>query len=248
MGRLYLIRHAQSTNNQTWDGTPNHPGRESDPDITEIGHRQAQTLARHLAHPEAEPRQIPFASVERADFRLSHVYCSLMTRSIVTAGYVAEACGLKLEALPDIFEQHGIYHVNERGVCEGLPGPGRAYFEQRFPQLTLPESIDGEGWWNRPYEEEDAFVERVDRVVDEIGRRLAGNDERVAMISHGDFIDQFVNALMSVGRHRHNYDNHWVANWTFHNTSITRIDFVDGAHNVVYLNRLDHLPNPLVTW
>ena len=248
MGRLYLIRHAQSTNNQGWDGTPFHEGREPDPDITEIGHRQAQSLASHLVHPLAEPRQIPFASVEQTDFRLTHVYCSLMTRSVVTAGYVAEACGLNLEALPDIFEQHGIYHVNERGACEGLPGPGRAYFEQRFPKLTLPENIDGEGWWSRPYEEEDAFVERVDRVVAEIGRRLAGSDERVAMISHGDFIDQFVNTLMGVGRHRHNYDNHWVANWTFHNTSISRIDFVDGARNVVYLNRIDHLEHHLVTW
>jgi 2,3-bisphosphoglycerate-dependent phosphoglycerate mutase len=248
MGRLYLIRHAQSTNNETWDGTPSHPGRESDPEITEVGHRQAQTLARHLAHPEAEPRQIPFASVEQTDYRLTHVYCSLMTRSVLTAGYVAEACGLELEALPDIFEQHGIYHLNEKGVCEGLPGPGRDYFEQRFPQLTLPGDIDVEGWWNRPYEEEQAFVERVGGVVDAIGRRLAGSDENIAMVSHGDFIDQFVNALMGVGRHRHNYDNHWVANWTFHNTSISRIDFVDGARNVVYLNRIDHLPNPLVTW
>ena len=214
MGRLYLIRHAQSTNNQNWDGTPYHAGREPDPDITETGHRQAQSLARHLAHPDADPRQIPFVAAERSDFRLTHVYCSLMTRSIVTAGYVAEACGLRLEARPDIFEQHGIYQVNERGVCEGLPGPRRDYFERRFPRLALPDNID----------------------------------ERVAMVSHGDFIDQFVNALMGVARHRHNYDNHWVANWTFHNTSITRIDFVDGARNVVYLNRIDHLPNPLITW
>ncbi len=248
MGRLYLIRHAQSTNNQTWDGTPYHPGRESDPEITELGHRQAQTLARHLAHPEAEPRQLPFVAAERADFRLTHVYCSLMTRSVATADYVAEACGLELEALPDIFEYHGIYQANEHGVCEGLPGPNRDYFEQRFPRLALPEHIDGDGWWNRPYEEEDEFVTRVDGVVAEIGQRLADSDEHVAMISHGDFIDQFVNALMGVGRHRHNYDNHWVANWTFHNTSISRIDFVDGARNVVYLNRIDHLPNPLVTW
>ena len=248
MGRLYLIRHAQSSNNQIWDGTPYHPGREPDPDITGIGHRQAQSLARHLAHPEAEPRQLPFATAERADYRLTHVYCSLMTRSIVTAGYVAEACGLQLEARPDIFEQHGIYHVNEHGDLEGLPGPGRDYFEQRFPRLALPDGIDGAGWWNRPYEEEDAFVERVDGVVAATGQRLAASDEHIAMIAHGDFIDQFVNALMGVGRHRHNYDNHWIANWAFHNTSITRIDFVDGAHNVVYLKRIDHLPNPLVTW
>ena len=53
---------------------------------------------------------------------------------------------------------------------------------------------------------------------------------------------------MSVDRHRHNYDAHWSANWTFHNTSISRIDFVDSAHNVVYLNKIDHLTPELVTW
>jgi 2,3-bisphosphoglycerate-dependent phosphoglycerate mutase len=248
MGRLYLIRHAQSTNNETWDGTPFHPGREPDPDITENGHRQAESLARHLAHPEAEPRQLPFAAVEETRFGLTHVYCSLMTRSIATAEYVADACGLGLEALPDIFEQHGIYHVNDAGEREGLPGPGRDYFEQRFPKLGLPDEVDGEGWWNRPYEQPAEFVARVGQVVGAIRGRLCASDDSIAMITHGDFIDQFVNELMGVDRHRHNYENHWVANWTLHNTSITRIDFVGGAHNVVYLNRIDHLPNSLVTW
>lgn len=248
MARLYLIRHAQSTNNETWDGTPFHPGREPDPEITEVGHRQSRSLAQHLVHPQSEPRQIPFAEVDEADFGLTHVYCSLMTRSISTAGYVAEALGLALEALPDIFEQHGIYRVNEAGEREGLPGPGRGYFEQRFPQLALPGNIDGEGWWSRPYEQQAAFVERVRKVVADTRERLADSDECIALITHGDFIDQFVNELMGVDRHRHNYEKHWVANWTFHNTSISRIDFVDGAHNVVYLNRIDHLPNPLVTW
>jgi 2,3-bisphosphoglycerate-dependent phosphoglycerate mutase len=187
-------------------------------------------------------------AAERIDFRLTHVYCSLMTRSVVTAGYVAEACGLALEARPDIFEKHGIYQAGDDGAREGLPGPGRAYFEQRFPELALPGGIDEEGWWNRPYEEEDEFIERVKSVVAATGLRLADSDEHIAMISHGDFIDQFVNELMGVDRHRHNYDNHWVANWTFHNTSISRVDFVDGARNIVYLNRIDHLQNPLVTW
>jgi len=53
---------------------------------------------------------------------------------------------------------------------------------------------------------------------------------------------------MGVVRHQPNYDNHWVANWTFHNTSISRIDFVNGSNNVVYMNRIDHLLNELVTW
>jgi 2,3-bisphosphoglycerate-dependent phosphoglycerate mutase len=248
MARLYLIRHAQSTNNEVWDGTPYHPGRSPDPEITATGHRQAQSLARHLAHPQGEPRQLPFVPAAESAYGLTHVYCSLMTRSIATAEYVAGICGLALEALPDIFEQHGIYEAGDDGACRGLPGPNRDYFERRFPALTLPDGLDGDGWWNRPYEDEAAFVERVRAVVATTRAWLDGGDERVAMVTHGDFIDQFVNELMGVDRHRHNYAGHWVANWTLHNTSITRIDFVDGAHNVVYVNRIDHLPGELVTW
>ena len=248
MGKLYLIRHAQSTNNVIWDGGDHHPDRHPDPEITELGHRQAETLGRHLADPRGEPRQHPFAVQQQAHFGLTHVYCSLMTRSILTAEYIACACGLELHALPDIFEKYGIYDADEKGVAVGLPGPGRSYFEQRFPDLNLPPDVDDGGWWNRPVEDEDSFVQRVRGVVSEIGRRLSGGDECVAMIAHGDFIDQFVNELMGVDRHAHNYANHWVANWTFHNTSISRFDFIDGSHNVVYLNRIDHLPNELVSW
>ncbi|MCP4391508.1 MAG: histidine phosphatase family protein, partial [Gammaproteobacteria bacterium] len=121
MARLYLIRHAQSANNEIWDGSDDHPHREPDPEITTIGHRQAETLGQHLAHPHAEPRQHPFVPAEEFQFGLTHVYCSLMTRSILTAEYIAGACDLELTALPDIFEKHGIYHLDDDGVPRGLP-------------------------------------------------------------------------------------------------------------------------------
>lgn len=248
MARLYLIRHAQSANNEIWDGSDDHPLRHPDPEITATGHRQADTLGQHLAHPQAEPRQHPFVAQENPDFGLTRIYCSLMTRSIVTAEYIAGACELNLEARSDIFEKHGIYDTGDDGAPQGLSGPDSEYFEQRFPRLKLPPDIDPRGWWNRPFEDEAAFIERIRRVVSELRQRLAAGDERIAMVAHGDFIDQFVNQLMGVERHRHNYENLWVANWTFHNTSISRIDFDNGSHNVVYLNRIDHLPNELVTW
>jgi 2,3-bisphosphoglycerate-dependent phosphoglycerate mutase len=249
MGRLYLIRHAQSENNVIWDGSGDHqPGRVPDPEITATGHRQSRVLADHLAHPQAEPRQHPFEEAQHTRFGLTRVYCSLMTRSILTAEYIAGACGLQLQALPDIFEKHGIYEVGEDGNMLGLPGPGRSYFEERFPALGLPAEFTDEGWWSRPVEDELGFLQRMKRVVADLRQRLQDSDENLAMVAHGDFIDQFVNELMGVVRHQPNYDNHWVANWTFHNTSISRFDFVDGAHNVVYLNRIDHLPNELVTW
>lgn len=249
MAKLYLIRHAQSENNAIWDGNGDaQPGRVPDPEITAIGHRQAEFLAAHLAHPSAEPRQHPFQATDFAQFGMTHVYCSLMTRSILTAEYIASACGLDLQALPDVFEKHGIYDVDADGSLRGLPGQNRDYFVDRFPQLGLPDELNDGGWWNRPVEDEAAFLQRMRNVVAGMRERLQGSDDNVALVAHGDFIDQFMNELMHVVRHQPNYDNHWVANWTFHNTSISRIDFVNGAHNVVYLNRIDHLPNELVTW
>ena len=248
MGRLYLVRHAQSANNAVWNGRDFHPGRHSDPEVTELGHRQSERLAGHLAHPEAEPRQHPLLSEGSSRFGLTHVYCSLMTRSIVTAEYIAEACRLELHALPDVFEKYGIYEFDDHGRRVGLPGPGRAYFDSRFPRLNLPADFNEDGWWSRDAEDETAFLVRMRRVVERFRDRLAGSDDAIALVAHGDFIDQFVNDLMGVDRHRHNYAGPWVANWAFHNTSISRIDFVGGSHHVVYLNRLDHLPNELVSW
>ncbi len=248
MAKLYLIRHAQSANNVLWTGNDNVEGRNSDPEITHTGHRQAESLGQHLAHPEAEPRQHPFNPIKETHFGLTHLYCSLMTRSILTAEYIAAACNLSLHSRPDIFEKNGIYEFDGKGEMRGLPGPGRDYFEHRFPRLVLPENMNVSGWWNRSAEDESSFFERMRKVVSDIKNRLRDSEECIAMIAHGDFIDQFINELMGVVRHPDNYENHWVANWTFHNTSISRIDFVNGSHNVVYLNRIDHLPDELISW
>ena len=248
MAKLYLIRHAQSANNVLWNGIDEADGRSPDPEITALGHQQAEMLGEHMAHPEAEPRQHPFEPVLQTHFGLTHLYCSLMSRTILTAEYIAGACGLELQALPDIYERHGIYEVDDMGIRQGVPGPGREYFEDRFPALALPQAMNPEGWWNRPAESDEMFLIRMKKVVAETCERLNNSDDCVAMVAHGDFIDQFVNELMGVERHAHNYAGHWVANWTFHNTSISRIDFVDGSHNVVYLNRIDHLTADRVSW
>jgi 2,3-bisphosphoglycerate-dependent phosphoglycerate mutase len=246
--KLYLLRHAQSENNVLWRGDDNSVGRKSDPEITETGHRQAEFLGQHLADPHGEPRQHPFNPVKSSHFGLTHIYCSLMTRSILTAGYIAKACELELQALPDIFERHGIYEFDEDGNKRGLPGPGLGYFSERFGGVNFPSGLSETGWWNQPAETEEGFQSHVKTVVANLKQRAVNGDECIAMVVHGDFIDQFVNELMGVDRHEHNYANGWVANWTFHNTSITRIDFLENSHTLVYMNRIDHLPADAITW
>lgn len=246
--KLYLIRHAQSANNAVYSGDDNSTGRKPDPEITDDGHRQAQLLAGHLAHPAGEPRQHPFKPREGGGYGLTHIYCSLMTRSILTAEYIAEACGLPLVAHPDVFEKGGIYQYDEQGEAEGLPGPNESYFKDRFPGLQLPEGLNSGGWYSRPAETDETFVQRTRTALADIKRKHTGTDDCVGIVMHGDLIDQSINELMRVDRAAENYDSAWVANWVFHNTSISRIDFEGGSQVVVYLNRLDHLPDELVTW
>ena len=248
MARLYLIRHAQSANNAIWDGSDHGEGRVSDPEITETGHRQAAELAAYLKHPENEPRQHSYHASSSSAFGITRVYCSLMTRSILTAEYIAKSCQLEFESLPDVFEKMGMYDVLPDGDLIGVAGPGRYYFESRFPKLKIPSSLNGEGWWNRDVESDDDFLLRMQNVVEDFKATLADSKDNIVLVAHGDFIDQFVNQLMGIDRHNHNYQSDWVANWVFHNTSISRIDFDRGSHNVVYLNRIDHLNNELVTW
>jgi len=246
--KLYLIRHAESANNLLSTGEDNFEGRNSDPEITETGHRQAEILAQYLAHPQGETRQQPFNTGGSHQYGFTHLYCSLMTRSLLTAEYVAKACGLTQQALPDIYEQYGIYEYDERGQRKGLPGPDRSYFDQRFPEAVLPDALADTGWWNRPAETNAEFILRMRGVVANIKQRHADSDDCVAMVVHADFIDQFVNELMGVQRHGNNYAKNWFGNWAFHNTALSRVDMTADSHTVVYLNRIDHLPMNLLTY
>ena len=246
--KLYLIRHAESANNAILSNNGDRFSRSPDPELTDTGHQQAAILGKHLGSPGAEPRQHPFEAVDDHHFGLTHLYCSLMTRSILTSGYIAEECGLNRVAHLDIFEKGGIYQHHPDGRREGLSGADINYFKKRFPDLILPDGMKRDGWYSRPAETTETFIDRVKLAIADIRERHEHRDDVVGMVVHGDFIDQFINELMGVERRPQNYSGDWVANWAFHNTSLSRIDFKDGAHTVLYLNRIDHLPPKLVTW
>jgi len=247
--RLYLIRHGQSANNAA-DEAGDRLARVPDPELTDIGHRQAQLLAEHLAAPEGDPLRHPKTTAEtgRTGHGLTHIYCSLMTRSILTADYIARAFGLPLVADADIFENQGMYELAPDGSKTGVPGPGRPYFEERFPDLVLPETVGDSGWYDRPHETEDVFLDRTRKVARDMEARHGGTDDHVALVIHGDLIDQLLNEFTGVARRPENYETEWVANWAFHNTSVTRIDVNRGSRVVVYTNRAQHLPGDLITW
>ena len=163
--KLYLIRHAQSANNAAATNSGDETERVPDPEITQTGHQQARLLAQHLALPMGETQQHPLVEGVSSSFGITHLYCSLMTRSVLTAQYIAQAIAVPVIALPDIFERGGIFEEGRDGSKTGLPGPGEDYFRERFPELRLAKPLGEGGWYNRPYETEALFLRRMTEVA-----------------------------------------------------------------------------------
>lgn len=244
--RLYYLRHAQSTNNEIADRTGSDVGRSEDPGLTETGHRQAELLGAWLGAGPRHDAPVGMDSKDLSGFGITHLYCSLMERAIVTGTYVSRAIGTPLVAWPDIHESGGIYLDVDPGGSHagnlpvGRPGRTRAALEHDFPHLRLPPGVGESGWWNRPFEPKADRPVRARRVLDELLRRHGGTDDRVAMVSHGGFFNWFMGHVVGIPE----ADSVWLHT---NNTSITRIDFYPEINVVQYLNRTDHLPPKLIT-
>jgi 2,3-bisphosphoglycerate-dependent phosphoglycerate mutase len=239
---LYIIRHAQSTNNALGDPQD----RDRDPPLTEIGERQASILARHLAAGiELAPRAAATNGHDQRGYSFTHLHCSPMWRSLQTAHPVAQALGLTPEVWTDIHEQGGIYldHGDGRGPI-GYSGKTRQEIQAIFRHFVLPPDITDRGWWNRDHEDWPTCHQRANRVAEKL-RRFAADDERgdqrVAIVSHGGFVDALLKALFGQLPDRQIFYYHY-------NTAISRVDFrPSGRLDVRYLNRVDHLPPELIT-
>jgi 2,3-bisphosphoglycerate-dependent phosphoglycerate mutase len=174
-------------------------------------------------------------------FFLTHLYTSLMVRAVATGTIVSEELGLPLVAWEDAHEGGGIYlEKPETGECIGQPGKDRAYFETHYPQLVLPEGLGEAGWWNRPFETEEQRPLRARRFWQQLIERHGQTDDRVAVISHGGFYNYLMAAILKMP----SSDRVW---FVLNNAAITRIDWYDQHVDLVYMNRVDFLPQELIT-
>jgi 2,3-bisphosphoglycerate-dependent phosphoglycerate mutase len=239
--QIYFIRHAQSENNALWDRTGSSKGRSTDPELTEIGLQQAELLARLLRGATATQADENRDIRNRTYYRLTHIYCSLMVRSIQTGLIVAHELGLPLAGLKDLHEGGGIYKEDdETGELVGLPGKTRSELAKQFPELSLPDEATEAGWWNRPFETHEERFPRGQRILAELIRRHRGTDDRVGIISHGGFYQHFMTAVMGLPER--------LGIWLYlNNVAISRIDYGEREVSVVYMNRTDALPEQLIT-
>jgi len=171
-----------------------------------------------------------------------------MYRALQTAQPVAAALGVQPEVWIDIHEHGGIYLEQPDGII-GHPGMSRTQMLSEFPCYTLPEPVTDQGWWRVAdgHEERGAFYGRAIRVALELRQRAEGTsdgshtaDERIAIITHGTFMDALLKALFNMLPTRSMFFLHY-------NTAITRIDFSARGLLVRCINRIDHLPAELIS-
>jgi 2,3-bisphosphoglycerate-dependent phosphoglycerate mutase len=239
--QVYFIRHAQSENNALWDRTGSNKGRSNDPALTALGQTQAGLLANFLKEVREagqndgrDPRNWPI-------FPLTHIYCSLMIRSVITGLVVAKALALPLVGWKDLHEGGGIYLEDEEtDELVGMPGTTRPDFERLYPELILPPEVTDSGWWNRPFENREERNPRAHRVLAELHKRHGGTDDRVALISHGGFYQHFLAAIMGLQER--------AGVWFYmNNAAVTRFDFSAEEVSTVFMNRTDALTDDLLT-
>ncbi len=226
---LFVIRHGQSVNNLLGDESE----RIYDPPLTDLGKRQAEQLAQFLAAGDPDAGSTP----------ITHLYCSAMHRALQTAAPLAKALHLRPEVWLDIHEQGGMY-LDQEGRTVGFPGRTRAEILDEFPDYILPETVTETGWYDvaQGFEELHIGAGRAIKVALELRRRAEDEfkNARIAIITHGTFINLMLKAFLGMLPNREFYFNH-------SNTGVTRIDFTAEHLLVRYINRIDHLPDDMIS-
>lgn len=228
--QLLLIRHAQSTNNHLAGALDYAKRRQADPPVTELGHEQAQRLADWAAHDDLCQR-------------ITHLYTSLTTRAVQTAAPLAQALDLKVQGLTDAYECGGLSSGPQGGFTPVM-GRNHASLLAECPALLWPEDIHGRAWDGgcEPWESA-SFAARAAGVGDRL-RRVAGEAEVIALITHHEFAQYLIADLLGLPA-----PDGEALTFRLHNTATAHIELSGEADRRVlhWSNRTCHLTPDLVT-
>lgn len=223
---VYLIRHAQSENNVLTEDT--YHLRKVDPDLTELGYEQRDFVAQYLASA---------TEITGDKFAITHLYCSAMYRTLLTAQPIARALDVKPEVWVDVHEKGGMF-LRENDQIRGFRGLTRSEIFKDFPDYTLPEAVTETGWYDDKLkmEPETHSFYRAINVATALKER-SDTDDVIALVSHAGFLDVLLKAIFNQLPSRPHTMRYY-----HYNTAITRIDYYEGRPLLHYMNRVEHLP------
>ncbi len=199
--KIVFVRHGETE----WNRVERYRGRIDVP-LNSAGDQQADVTARFISE----------------NWQPTAVYSSPLSRALETAKKIAEACGLKMQKVP------GLYDTNYGEWQGGTPAEVAA----KWPELsarwqTAPHTV------TLPSGEALAEVQvRALAAVKEIANRH--HDETIVMVSHTDVIRLILMGLLSIDleRFRHLRQD---------NCAISLVEASSGDYVVETMNCTSHL-------
>lgn len=233
--KLLLIRHGQSSNNVLTAAGHPFEGRSADPLLTELGHHQAQRLARAFAE-EALPRP-------------GVLLCSPMVRAVQTSVPISEELDLPVELVTEAYEVGGMF-----GGLPSAPtaqrGAGAEELRAVNRRVIVPADIDEDGWYDRgeSVEAPSQAQGRGFSLFADLALRFHEDERVVGLICHEWIIQYLLRASMGAASVEGAPDP-WVAilntATSYLETDLPAPEPYEGAGETVihWINRFDHL-NP----
>jgi len=204
--RVLLVRHGESENNIYSEISRRafEENRVADPDITERGIKQAQSVANY------------FQSGENAILHstIDTIYVSPMKRTMQTALPLVTAMmnnnnnnngnnnntttAPNVQVWTDIYEITG---VHDKGI--GQPGMSRTEMQTEFPLYSLPTSVTEGGWYDTSLgrESQQHGAKRCQQVWNQLcnmADNLKQKNSSIVLVVHGDFIDHLLQAAFGM--------------------------------------------------
>jgi 2,3-bisphosphoglycerate-dependent phosphoglycerate mutase len=232
--QLLLIRHGESVNNLVYrDSGGELDGLVADPQLTDLGQRQAAKLAAFFA-----AGRLPLPTV---------LYSSLMRRAVETAAPLADVLDMPVQGWIDLHEV-AVDSDGPAGATQPDPGLPASQLKQLCPSLVVPEGADEAGWYHADFETPLVAWQRAQRVAQAIMLGPYDEDAVVAVVAHGWFCQYL---LRSFTVHPP-YEDGWLQSWwRMYNTSTILLEypghFPGEAADVQWVNRFDHLDDDELT-
>ena len=220
---FYLIRHGQATNNLR------ELPRPADPPLTDLGVEQAHRVGESL---KAEG--------------IARLYCSPMLRAVQTAQIISDIIDLAPHVFVGLHEWGGIWEARGDGTVQ-LPGLTSAEMREICPDIVLPDNVTDQGWWFN-----EGFAGDIKGMLQlahqnalafivHLTEHHVDTGQRIAAVAHGGLGASLISAFFSLPPNV-NYDR-----FTQNNTGVSKMLFTSDRKQLLYLNRISHLPPEAVT-
>jgi len=245
---LLLVRHGQSSNNMIeaayGAGAAFNAQRVVDPELSDMGQRQAELLGRCLG------AQLGVIAT-KGHVRLM---CSSMTRAMQTIRPLARKLAMQPAVCPDVFECKGFFCLTAGTVRGKGRNDLQAEFAEFNVQLVPPEGEAGENCSDSV-----ARARKMAKKLRDLAAADGASEDIVVLVSHNDFIGLLARELLvpsgavfttdSNEPEQLFHESYWPMNNTGISHFVLEVRPPLGAYPVsvylLYWNRSDHLPEEL---